>query len=180
MEELALNILDIIYNSIKAKATFIRLYILDSIKDNIIRIRIEDNGVGMRKDILKKVTDPFFTTRKTRKVGLGTSLLKQMCEDTEGEFKISSKENEGTVVEASFRKDHLDTPPMGDLGDTMVCLVSADISIDYEFTYQDDEHVFEFKTKEFKEILEDVPISNADILLYIRDYIRKGVKNEID
>ena len=75
MEELALNILDIIYNSIKAKATFIRLYILDSIKDNIIRIRIEDNGVGMRKDILKKVTDPFFTTRKTRKVGLGLSLI---------------------------------------------------------------------------------------------------------
>ena len=180
MEELAMHILDIVYNSIRAKATLIKIFIEVSIKNNIIKIIIEDNGCGMDIETLNKVADPFYTTRKTRKVGLGISLLKQTALMADGDFKIESKVNEGTKVSVSFKKDNIDTPMMGDLSETFVCILNADEMIDYEFKYIDDNHEFELKTSDLKNILDGVPISEPSVLLFIKDYIKKGINNEID
>ena len=131
MKELSLNILDITYNSIKANAEKIEISISESISANLIQIEIKDNGHGMDHELLEKVTDPFVTTRTTRKVGLGIPLFKQSAEDTDGKFSISSKIGEGTAVYASFRLDHLDRAPIGDISSTMVSLIQANDQIHF-------------------------------------------------
>ena len=110
MQEIAMNILDIAYNSIKAKADLIKIIIHDSSKLNIIKIEISDNGKGMDEEMVKNVTNPFYTTRTTRKVGLGVPMFKENIEATGGTFKITSTLGKGTMVKGEFVKDHLDCP----------------------------------------------------------------------
>jgi anti-sigma regulatory factor (Ser/Thr protein kinase) len=176
MDELALNILDIAYNSIRADASFIRISILDSIKQNIIHIEIEDNGKGMTADTIEKVTDPFYTTRTTRVVGLGVPLFKQNAELTGGSLTIQSQLQVGTKVTAQFIKNHIDTPIMGDIIETMLTLIQADEQIDYEFEYVTDENSFVMKTKEMKEILGDVKITEPEVLLWIKEFMKEGLQ----
>ena len=108
MQEIAMNILDIAYNSIKAQANLIKIIIHDSSKLNIINIQIIDNGIGMDKTTVKNVIDPFYTTRTTRKVGLGVPMFKENIEATGGTFKIESEVGKGTHVTGEFIKNHLD------------------------------------------------------------------------
>ncbi|WP_050635650.1 ATP-binding protein [Candidatus Stoquefichus sp. SB1] len=176
MDELALNILDIAYNSIRADASFVRISILDSIKQNIIHIEIEDNGKGMTADTIEKVTDPFYTTRTTRVVGLGVPLFKQNAELTGGSLTIQSQLQVGTRVTAQFIKNHIDTPIMGDIIETMLTLIQADEQIDYEFEYVTDENSFVMKTKEMKEILGDVKITEPEVLLWIKEFMKEGLQ----
>ncbi|WP_418557890.1 ATP-binding protein [Longibaculum muris] len=176
MDELALNILDIAYNSIRAKATLIQIRIEDSVNQNHILIDIIDNGCGMDKETIEKVTDPFYTTRTTRKVGLGIPLFKQNAELTGGYLKMNSKLHQGTHVSAMFVKNHIDTPVMGNIIDTIITLIQADDQIDYEFVYITDEFSFEMKTKEMKEILGDVKITEPEVLLWIKDYMKEGLR----
>lgn len=176
MDELALNILDIAYNSIRAKASFIRICIEDSVKKNLIQIVIEDNGQGMDEETVEKVIDPFYTTRTTRKVGLGIPLFKQNAELTGGSLSIQSKINQGTLLSARFVKNHIDTPIMGDIVETMLTLIQADEHIDYEFEYITDDFSFLMKTSEMKEILGDVKITEPDVLLWIKDYMKEGLR----
>lgn len=117
MKELSLNILDISENSVKAGATLTEI-ILDE-NDDILLITIQDNGGGMDEKTLKSVTDPFYTTRTTRKVGMGLPLLKLEAEQTGGKITIESKPqsdfpaDHGTVVRALFYKNTRFTP-LGD------------------------------------------------------------------
>lgn len=175
MDELALNILDIAYNSIRAKASLIKIYIIDSLKDNIICIDIIDNGCGMSKELVEKVVDPFYTTRTTRSVGLGIPLFKQNAELTGGFLKISSHVGIGTSVKAKFIKNHIDTPMMGNLVETIATLIQANDNIDYEFKYQNDNICFEMNTKDMKEILGDVKINEPEVILWLKDYIKEGI-----
>ena len=148
MDELALNILDIAYNSIRAHASMIYIRIVDSVENNIIDISIQDNGHGMDKETVEKVIDPFYTTRTTRKVGLGIPLFKQNAELTGGYLKVNSQINKGTNVEARFIKNNIDTPVMGNIVETMVTLIQANENIDYEFEYKTDNNVPEDIKKE--------------------------------
>lgn len=175
MDELALNILDIAYNSIRAKATLIRIEIEDSQKENRISITIEDNGKGMDSQTVTQVTDPFYTTRSTRKVGLGIPLLKQNAELTGGKLQIVSQANHGTKVDVWFVKNHIDTPVMGNLIETMITLIQADEKIDYELKYKTDEFCFEMKTQDMKEILGDVKITEPEVLMWLKDYMKEGL-----
>ncbi|MCD7839652.1 MAG: ATP-binding protein [Erysipelotrichaceae bacterium] len=175
MDELSLYILDIAYNSIRAKAQHITIKIIDSIKDNIIQIMIIDDGTGMSEEMVNKVIDPFYTTRSTRKVGLGIPMLKQNAELTGGYLNITSKENVGTTIDVTFIKDNIDTPVMGDLIESMLTLIQADGSIDYYFEYTSDEGNFILDTSEMKEILGEVPINEPEVLLWIKDYMKEGL-----
>ncbi|MCD7809421.1 MAG: ATP-binding protein [Erysipelotrichaceae bacterium] len=175
MDELSLYILDIAYNSIRAKATHITIKIIDSIKDNIIHITIKDDGTGMSEEMVNKVIDPFYTTRTTRKVGLGIPMLKQNAELTGGYLNITSKENVGTTIDVTFIKDNIDTPVMGDLIESILTLIQADESIDYYFEYTSDEGNFILDTNEMKEILGEVPINEPEVLLWIKDYMKEGL-----
>jgi len=133
MQEIAMSILDIAYNSIRANASLIKILIHDSNNLNIINIRIIDNGKGMEQATIKKVVDPFYTTRTTRKVGLGIPMFKENIEATGGKFSIESTINVGTKVEGEFVKGHIDCPPMGNIVDTIITLIQADDKIDYLF-----------------------------------------------
>lgn len=176
MDEIALIILDITYNSIRAHASLIKIKIIDSISDNIIDLMIKDNGDGMDEETVLKVTDPFYTTRTTRKVGLGIPLLKQIVELTGGNLHIESVPDSGTCLKARFIKNHIDTPMMGNITDTMLTLIQANENIDYIFEYKTDQNQFCFDTREMKSILGDVKMNEPEVLLWLKDYIKEGLK----
>ena len=175
MDEIALNILDIAYNSIRAKASSIQITIIDSVINNIIHIVIEDNGTGMDEAMVTQVSNPFYTTRTTRRVGLGIPLFKQSAELTGGYLHIDSQINQGTRLEAQFIKNHIDTPMMGDIIETIITLIQADEKIDYYFEYKTDDCDFQMNTKEMKEILGDVKMNEPEVLLWLKDYMKEGL-----
>lgn len=176
MQEIAMNILDIVYNSIRAKANLIEISIHDSSRLNIIDIQIKDNGIGMSQEMLYKVTDPFYTTRTTRKVGLGIPMFKEEIEATGGKFSIISTLNVGTTIKGIFIKNHLDCPPMGNIVDTLITLIQANDKIDYLFKYTNDEFEFILNTKEIKQILDGISISEPTVIVWLKDYIKEGLK----
>lgn len=175
MPDIAMHLLDIVYNSIRANASLIRIYIYDSLKDDIIVCRVEDNGKGMDEETVEKVQSPFFTTRTTRDVGLGIPLFKEGALQSEGTFYLSSKLNEGTKIEATYKKSHLDTPAMGDIAETLVTLFQANENIEYEIEYKWDSDSFILNTVEIKELLEGVPINSPEIILWLKEYIKEGI-----
>jgi hypothetical protein len=140
-----------------------------------LSISIKDNGNGMDEEILKKVIDPFFTTRTVRNVGLGIPLLKNAAERCDGSFEISSRIGVGTEVKAVFIYNHIDRAPLGKMGDTMMVLLnnSEKFEIYYKHIYNSNKFVFD--TKEIKALLEDVNITSPDILLWIKDYIKENI-----
>ncbi len=175
MKELSLNILDITYNSIKAKAELIEITVSESMAKNTVEIEIKDNGCGMDEDFLRNVTDPFVTTRTTRKVGLGIPLFKQSAEDADGSFSIRSKVGEGTVVSASYRLDHLDRAPIGDMSGTIVSLIQANDQIHFVYRHHTDHGTFVLDTDELHAQLGDVPLSEPAVLSWIGEYINENL-----
>ncbi len=175
MKELSLNILDITYNSIKAKAEKIEISLSESVSRNLVEIEIADNGCGMDEEFLRRVTDPFVTTRTTRKVGLGIPLFKQSAEDTDGSFTIRSKVGEGTVIYASFRLDHLDRAPIGDMSSTLVSLIQANDQIRFIYRHTTDKGAFTLDTDELHAQLGDIPLSEPAVLSWIGEYINENL-----
>ena len=110
MKEIALHILDIAQNSITAGAD--RLEIALTEENGAISLTIADDGRGMSPELLATVSDPFTTTRTTRKMGLGLPLLRLAAEQTGGSLTIESTLGAGTTVRALFRGDHIDCPPV--------------------------------------------------------------------
>lgn len=172
MRELSLNILDIVENSVKAEAKIVYIDVIA--KDNILTISIKDDGKGMSEEFLSRVTDPYTTTRTTRKVGMGLPFLKMEAEMAGGTFDIRSKLGEGTVVTTTFAIDHIDRPPLGDLGETMSTLISNGDEVDYvlHFVFKDTDFVFD--TRELKAQLDGVPMDEPEVLLFIKNYIREN------
>jgi signal transduction histidine kinase len=148
MEDLSLHILDVVENSIAAMAGRIEIRIEENQASDLVTIEIKDDGNGMDEQTLKKALDPFFTTRKTRRVGLGLSLLAQAARDSEGTFDLSSKPGEGTTVNATFRLSHPDCKPMGDIGQTMQVLVTAHPEIEFLYEHKKDNSIYHFDTRE--------------------------------
>lgn len=148
MEDLSLHILDIVENSIAAMAGRIEIRVEEDRARDLVTIEIKDDGNGMDEQTLKKAIDPFFTTRKIRRVGLGLSLLAQAARDSEGTFDLSSRLGEGTTVNATFRLSHPDCKPMGDIGQTMQVLVTAHPEIDFLYEHKKDNSIYRFDTKE--------------------------------
>ncbi|MBS5114293.1 MAG: sensor histidine kinase [Erysipelotrichaceae bacterium] len=175
MKDIAMHILDIAYNSIRALSSLITINIVDSMIQNKIEITIQDNGKGMSEETLKQVINPFYTTRTTRRIGLGIPLFKEGVEMTGGKFKITSQLNEGTTTYGCYVKNHLDTPPMGDLCETIITLIQANANIDYLITYQNDKTSFCLDTKEIKKILDGISINEPEIILWLKDYIKEGM-----
>lgn len=176
MEDLAMQMLEIIMNSVHAGSRNIKVEIVDSEAEDLVSMTIADDGKGMNKALLQRVADPFMTTRETRKIGMGVPFMKGLTEQCGGTFSIKSKPGEGTTLVATVRRSHIDTPPMGDLGEMMMNSIQADEDIDYEFRYRTDVNEFVFDTREAKEMLEGVSLLEPSILLWVRDYIREGVE----
>ena len=173
MRELSLNILDIAQNSIVAGATLTEIVVNENTKENTLLIGIYDNGCGMTAEQVKNVIDPFFTTRTTRKVGMGIPLFKMAAEQTGGSFKIESEKGVGTKIEALFKTDSIDFTPLGDIASTIVTIVS--MNNDKEFLYKRvlDDREFIFSTVEVKKILDGVPLSEPSVMSWIEQYINE-------
>ncbi len=176
MRELSLNVLDIAQNSIRADASLVTIELIESTKENELLIRISDNGKGMSETQLQSVRDPFFTTRTTRKVGMGIPLFKMAAEMTGGSFSIDSELGKGTVTSALFKTDHLDFTPIGDMCSTVMTLITMNLNIDFIYKRKRDEKEFTVDTRQLKEILGDVPLNEYSISLWIKDYITENTK----
>lgn len=179
MTEIALHILDIANNSTRAEASRVDISVdADSAKDTLT-VTVADDGKGMSEEFLARVTDPFATTRTTRKVGLGIPLFKQAAELTGGELKIRSGLGKGTTVTAMFGLSHIDRVPLGDMGSTMTTLIGGAPDTDFTLSFTADGKEYRFSTKEVKEMLGDVPIESTEILNYIEEMIDENIENII-
>lgn len=173
MNTLTFHITDIASNSLRAGATYILLEIV--INEVMATIRITDNGCGMNAETISRVTDPFYTTRTTRKVGLGIPFLIQNAEQTGGTVKIISQPGKGTEVTAVFNITHIDCPPWGDLADTVAMLLTGNPDINICFSYKKGEMEFTLSTNELKEIFDDMPLSHPKITLSIKELIAENL-----
>ena len=176
MNELSLYILDLTENSIHANSKNVTLKISESINDDLLSITIIDDGRGMSEETLKKAYDPFFTSRKTRKVGLGIPLFKELCELCEGSFNIESTVGVGTKVFATFKLSSIDLPPLGGIVETLYTLITNEEGVDFAYVHEKDGQVFEFNTKEIKEILDGVSLTDPMVMSWFKEYVTNGLK----
>jgi len=171
MKEISLHILDIVQNSISAKATLVKIVVDENTKKNELVIKIIDNGIGMSKEVVEKVMNPFFTTRTTRNVGLGIPLFQAAAERCGGEFHIWSEIGKGTQIIAKFKYDHIDRAPIGKIHDTILTIIMSNAIIDCIYIHRCNEKKVVFDTRKVKRMLEGVPLTNEDVLLWIQKNI---------
>jgi hypothetical protein len=176
MQDLSLHILDIVENAIASKASHVAIRITEDPEQNQMVVEIEDNGEGIPPQLLEKVVDPFFTTRSTRKIGLGLSLLQQAAQACEGELQVQSLQGKGTLVRASFRYNHIDRKPLGDMASTMVTLMAGNPQMDFHYAHRKGGRTFVLDTLELKRELDDVPIHHPKVVQFVREEIHKGLR----
>lgn len=174
LPEISLNVLDIAQNSIKAGATLVEIVVEKKTEEQIMNLMINDDGCGMDEEQLERVIDPFFTSRSTRKIGLGVPFLKQAAEASGGSFRISSEVNVGTRVFASFHTDHIDCMPLGDINSTIFSLVTTNEELNFVYTYRVDQKEFTLDTREIREILGDVSFQNGEVSSFLREYLSEN------
>ena len=150
MEDLSLHILDIVENSIRAKASTIEMKVVEDIEKDLLTIEIRDNGQGMDEETVKKALDPFFTTRTTRKVGLGLSLLSQAARESGGNIEIESQAGGGTRVKATFGYSHIDRKPVGNMEATLTTLIVGNPEVDFIYEHKKGELEYRLDTKEVR------------------------------
>jgi signal transduction histidine kinase len=148
MEDLSLHILDIAENSIASSARRIEIRIEEDPGSDLLAIEIKDDGKGMDEQTLQKALDPFFTTRTTRRVGLGLPLLAQAARQTDGKIELASKPGQGTTIKATFSLSHLDRQPLGDIQETIRTLVAGHPEIDFLYEYKTNDSIYHFDTRE--------------------------------
>ncbi|HOB77324.1 MAG TPA: ATP-binding protein [Bacteroidales bacterium] len=175
MKEIVDHIIDIVNNSISAGAQNITIQIEESIKNDYLKLTIIDDGKGIDTDTIKIITDPFFTTKKDKKVGLGISLLKYHAELSEGKFQIKSELNKGTEVIASFKLSHVDRQPLGDIAGTIILLIMAHPNIHFVYKHKTDFGYFVLDTLDIKDIINDI-CTNGIMRRSLKEYIDENLK----
>ena len=175
MREMSLHIMDIAENGIGAGAKLIDISVTEDRKDNRLKIVIRDNGRGIPVDLVERVMDPFYTTRTTRRVGLGLSLFREASRRCDGEFAIKSKEGQGTEVSASFRLDHIDLAPLGDMAGSLTSLILGNPDVDFVYTHSVGDKEFRLDTRKIKEDLEGVEITHPEVIKFIGDLVRESL-----
>ena len=173
MKELSLNILDITENSVKAKSSLTKIEITED--GGSLVIAVTDNGYGMTGETLESVTNPFYTTRTTRKVGLGIPLFKAAAEQTGGKIEIFSRhisefpDSHGTRISATFDKTHIDCPPLGDVISTVITLIQGHPDTDFLYIHKIDGYEIALDTREMREVLDGIPLNAYEVLEWARD-----------
>jgi len=171
MRELSLNILDIAQNAVSAAATLVAIDIIEDTEKGEMLVQISDNGKGMTPAQTKKAADPFYTTRITRKVGMGIPLFKMAAEMTGGSFSLISKMNTGTKITALFKTQSVDFPPLGDMGSTVATLIAMNTHMDFKYRHEVDTKEFILHTPDLKQMLGEVPLSDPTVFEWIKEYI---------
>ncbi len=181
MKELSLNILDIVENSVKAGATLTEISVIED--SETITISIIDDGCGMTDEVREAVSNPFYTTRTTRKVGMGIPLLKLEAELTGGSVEIESRhvsvspDNHGTKVTAVFYKNHIDCTPLGDVVATITTLIQGHPDTDFKFIHKIGEQEINLDTRELRQVLEGVPLNTYEVIKWIEEFLNEQYIN---
>ncbi len=175
VKTIADHIFDVLQNSVRAGATVIEIVVAEDKTEDICCIEIKDNGCGMDVRTLEKATDPFFTSRNTRKVGLGLSLLKQKAENANGFFELHSQPGKGTTVKAVFRFSHIDRPPLGEIWDVWYLTVLSYTNIEINYLHSTNKGRFKIGSKEVTEMLGAVPLKNPEIQKAIYELIKNNL-----
>lgn len=177
MEELALHVLDLIQNSLEAGARRLVLTVVEDRVQGVLTVQLVDDGRGMDASVQARVFDPFFTSRTTRRVGLGLPLLLAAAESTGGGVELASRPGEGTQVRAVLHTRHIDCPPLGDLALTVAVMVAANPQVELFYTHTVDDRCAEFDTAELRSRLGEVPLSDPAVyqwmLAHLRDQLSK-------
>lgn len=168
MDDLSLHILDVVENSIDAGAHNVEIQILEDLKADILKIEITDDGKGMAGSALEKVLDPFFTTKKVRRVGLGLSLLQQAAQMANGDLGIQSEVGQGTTVKATFQHSHIDRKPLGDMAKTLMTLIISHPQIRFKYTHQKDGQKYELDTQALMQTSDLSSLSVIELINLIR------------
>jgi len=174
--EISLHILDIVENSTRAGAKLVSIDVIEDTRRDILSLDIRDNGSGMSEDVLRKVIDPFFTTKTVRNVGLGLPMLAQAAETAEGQFSIESKGGEGTRVAAEFKLSHIDRQPLGDIAGTLVTLIAGNTDVEFIYRHQHNGETYVLDTREIKREIEGIPINHVEVLNFIREHVIEGLR----
>ena len=175
MRELALHILDIAENSISAGATKIEINIDEDLQEDILKILIKDNGKGMSPDTLARITDPFVTSRTTRKVGLGIPFFKAAAEACEGTLNMNSQIGLGTAVEVNFKHSHIDRMPLGDISGTLLTLIIGTPDVHWTYKHTVNNNQFIFDDEPIKETLDGLSLCNPGVMKFIREMLQDGI-----
>jgi hypothetical protein len=176
MRELSLHILDALQNSREAGATLVELTIEEDLTADRLTITVHDNGRGMSEAQLACIFDPFYTTRKTRHVGLGLPLFKAAAEQCNGGLTVTSQLEKGTTLRATFKHSHIDRAPLGDVpGALMVAILGG--TCDIHFTHRVDGKEFEFHTADIKAELGGIPLTHPRICKWLREFIADGERD---
>ena len=176
MKDLSMHIMDIVQNSLSAKATMITIEIIENMDEDSYIINIKDDGIGMSRDFVSTVTDPYVTTRTTRKIGLGIPLLKQNAERTGGQFTIDSEEGKGTKVKAEFIFMHPDRLPIGDIAGTVVLLCAANPNVTIHYHHVTNSGEYNFDTTEILETLDGISISEPSVIKFLKEMINENLQ----
>lgn len=174
MQELSMNVLDVAENSVAAGATLTHITLALEPAQHRLTLTIADNGKGMPPEMVARVTDPFCTTRTTRKVGLGLPFLKMAAELTGGTLTITSEVGKGTEVTAVFTLGHIDLMPLGDMAGTVAALMQCNPDIDFVYTVTRDAQTFTADTRELRAVLDGVSFAVPEVALWLREYLQEN------
>lgn len=172
--ELSLHILDVLENAVEASATRVELSIEEDLEGDRLTIEVVDNGKGMDEETLARVLDPFFTTRRTRHVGLGLPLFAAAAERCNGALHVESQVGQGTRVVATFQHSHIDRAPLGDVKGTLLAFLMAERPIDLHYVHRVDRRTFEFDTAEWQDELGGVPLTHPAVRRWLAEFIAEG------
>ena len=175
MRELSLHILDIAENGIAAGADCIHILVEETRTTDLLTIKITDNGQGMPAEKINKLTDPFVTSRTTRRVGLGLSLLATAAERCEGRLSVETEPDVGTKVKATFLYSHIDRAPMGDMAATITTLIMGNPQIEFVYTHIIDGEDFTMDTRELKAEMGHLSLTNPVIIHHLTASIRNSL-----
>ncbi len=175
MRELTLHLLDIAENSIAAGAKNIRIQVEESCKSDLLKLVVSDDGRGMDEETVKKVIDPFVTSRTTRKVGLGIPLLKEAAEACNGSFELTSALGKGTDLKVQFQRSHIDRMPLGDVNTTFQNLFFTNPLIHWIFEYRFDAEEFVLDDAVIKAELQGVSLTEPEIIRVVREIFESGI-----
>jgi len=174
MRELSLHILDVMQNSLEAGATLVQVVVDENSTADRLTITVADNGRGMSEEQLARVFDPFYTTRKTRHVGLGLPLFKAAAERCNGDLTLTSQLGQGTKLEATFQHSHVDRAPLGDIAGALLTVILGGKECDIHYIHRVDGKEFEFNTADIKAELGEVPLSHPEVRKWLQEFMAEG------
>ena len=175
MEDLSLHILDIAENAIAARAKRIEISVVEEPREDRLTIEIRDDGIGMDEEVSQKAVDPFFTTRSSRRVGLGLSFMAQAAQEAGGSLRIESELGKGTKVTASFQYHHIDRKPLGSMVETMMTLLLGNPELDISYTHKKEKRSYTLSSQWLKNQFKDRSLMDPEVIQWMKRHLKEGL-----